>query len=214
MGRGGGAQRPVLHVNEPKKGGSAQSTGAHARPKPTSLIYRNNYTFLRRRLIYEYFQEYERQKFAKSKYMQKRLERNEPNEQWAGNGNLDLWGPKNCSSPQLARRKSFRHNLQVFLPAHKIFPYICRTMNRSKIYEAYIIKENSLSFSAKGMDSLQRKGFKPPFWFCVCTYVCVYQLTTHTICPVCVYHSFRFPAVLRSRSRRTAIKLHPALITN
>jgi hypothetical protein len=30
----GGAQRPVLHVNEPKKDGCAQCTGAHARPKP------------------------------------------------------------------------------------------------------------------------------------------------------------------------------------
>jgi hypothetical protein len=35
IGRGG-AQRPVLHVNEPKKEGCAQRTGAHARPKPTS----------------------------------------------------------------------------------------------------------------------------------------------------------------------------------
>ncbi len=37
MGRGG-AQRPVLHVNEPKKDGCAQRTGAHARPKPTSSV--------------------------------------------------------------------------------------------------------------------------------------------------------------------------------
>jgi hypothetical protein len=36
MGRGGGAQRPVLHVNEPKKDGCA-----HARPKPTSCIICN-----------------------------------------------------------------------------------------------------------------------------------------------------------------------------
>jgi hypothetical protein len=43
MGRGG-AQRPVLHVNEPKKDGCAQRTGAHARPKPTSLYI---YLFLR-----------------------------------------------------------------------------------------------------------------------------------------------------------------------
>jgi hypothetical protein len=33
---GGGAQRPVLHVNESKKDGCAQRPGAHARPKPTS----------------------------------------------------------------------------------------------------------------------------------------------------------------------------------
>ncbi len=29
-------------------------------------------------------------KFAKTKYREIRLESNEPNEQWAGNGNLDL----------------------------------------------------------------------------------------------------------------------------
>jgi hypothetical protein len=34
---GGGAQRPVWRVNEPKKTG-ARSAGAHARPKPTSFI--------------------------------------------------------------------------------------------------------------------------------------------------------------------------------
>jgi hypothetical protein len=33
----GGAQRPVLHVNEYKKDGCAQRPGAHARPKPTSF---------------------------------------------------------------------------------------------------------------------------------------------------------------------------------
>jgi hypothetical protein len=35
----GGAQRPVLHVNESNKDGCAQRPGAHARPKPTSLSY-------------------------------------------------------------------------------------------------------------------------------------------------------------------------------
>jgi hypothetical protein len=33
----GGAQRPVLYVNESKKDGCAQRPGAHARPKPTSI---------------------------------------------------------------------------------------------------------------------------------------------------------------------------------
>jgi hypothetical protein len=36
---GGGAQRPILCVNELKKDGCAQRTGAHARPKSTSLSY-------------------------------------------------------------------------------------------------------------------------------------------------------------------------------
>jgi hypothetical protein len=38
MGGGGGAQRPVSGGYE-LKDGCAQRTGAHARPKPTSLIY-------------------------------------------------------------------------------------------------------------------------------------------------------------------------------
>ncbi len=38
-GRVGGAQRHVWRGNEPKKDGCAQRTGAHARPKPTSIIY-------------------------------------------------------------------------------------------------------------------------------------------------------------------------------
>ncbi len=36
---GGGAQRPVLCVNELKKDGCAQRTGAHVGPKSTSLSY-------------------------------------------------------------------------------------------------------------------------------------------------------------------------------
>jgi hypothetical protein len=32
----GGAQRPFVRVNEPKKDGCAQRKGVHARPKPTS----------------------------------------------------------------------------------------------------------------------------------------------------------------------------------
>ncbi len=35
---GGGAQCSVWPVNEPKKDGCAQRTGAHAQPKPTSLL--------------------------------------------------------------------------------------------------------------------------------------------------------------------------------
>ncbi len=34
---GGGAQRPVARGNESKKDECAQRTGAHARPKPTSI---------------------------------------------------------------------------------------------------------------------------------------------------------------------------------
>jgi hypothetical protein len=41
---GEGAQRPVWHVNEPKKDGCAQRKGAHARPKPTSLEIGKNVT--------------------------------------------------------------------------------------------------------------------------------------------------------------------------
>ncbi len=36
---GGGAQRPVLFVNELKKTGARSAHAAHARPKPTSLSY-------------------------------------------------------------------------------------------------------------------------------------------------------------------------------
>ncbi len=35
----GGAQRPVLHVNESKKDGCVQRPGAHAPPKPTSFYH-------------------------------------------------------------------------------------------------------------------------------------------------------------------------------